>query len=299
MIAGLLGLAAAVAQPSIVFTVPPAHRLIEGVATDGRTIWVSSVLDRQVLQCRKTCTPFATLPAGLHPMGMAWDGRRKQLWVAADCPELPGVTKCERGALLALDRRGTVRTRIAPASGAFHPGDVSASGEVFASDSQNGAIYRLGASGRALVPVVPPGVAKSGQGSALDAAGKRLIVADYSQGIAAVDLATGARTLLKRDDGRPVRGIDGLVRCGADYYGIYNGAPPGMLLRFTIAGERIAFEELVKDGPLADPTQLTTDGKRLLMVGNAGWEAASKGAERTDPAPILAMDLPTPCKNPA
>jgi hypothetical protein len=149
-----------------------------------------------------------------------------------DCPPgVPFIKACERGALIALDVRGRVQTRIAPAVGFFHPGDVSvADGELFVSDSQNGAIYRLTADGRALMAVVAPGVGKSGQGSALDAEGKHLISADYSQGIAAIDLATGTRTLLPRQDGKPLRGVDGLVRCGDTYLGIYNGAAPGLLL---------------------------------------------------------------------
>ena len=37
MILGLIAAAAAIAQPTALFSVPPQHRLIEGVAMDGRT----------------------------------------------------------------------------------------------------------------------------------------------------------------------------------------------------------------------------------------------------------------------
>ena len=60
---GLLALAAiAATQPRTVLTIDPRHRLVEGVASDGKTIWVSSILDRQVLECRATCRKIATLP---------------------------------------------------------------------------------------------------------------------------------------------------------------------------------------------------------------------------------------------
>ena len=85
-----LAAAAAVAQPQTVLTIDPRHRLVEGVASDGKTIWVSSILDRQILACKTTCRTLATLPAPLHPFAIAWDPRRKRLWVAADCP--PGVS---------------------------------------------------------------------------------------------------------------------------------------------------------------------------------------------------------------
>src|SRR5881227_553172 len=127
---------AAAAQPQTVLTIDPSHRLVEGVASDGRTIWVSSILDRQLLACRATCRTLATLPAPLHPFAITWDSSRKRLWVAADCPPGVAVIKaCDRGALIGLNAAGRVMTRIAPPSGSFHPGDVSASAAgVFVSD---------------------------------------------------------------------------------------------------------------------------------------------------------------------
>ena len=291
-------LAAAALQPTIVVTVDPKHRLIEGVASDGKTIWLSSLIDRQILACAKRCKTIATLPEGIHPFAIAWDSSRKRLWVAADCP--PGVKfikACDRGALMALDAKGRVTTRISPPLGTFHPGDVSASdGQVVVSDSQNGMVYRLTPNGRALMAIVLPGVGKSGQGTAYDAANNRLIVADYSQGIAAIDLATNARTLLPRDNDRPLRGIDGLVRCGTGFIGIYNGQSPGQMIAFTIDGSKIRIREAIEGHSMPDPTQIASDGKRLLVVSNAGWEAAMKGdAPRTVGAPILSFPLSAIC----
>lgn len=290
--------AAAALQPQTVVTVQPTHRLIEGVASDGKTVWLSSIIDRQLLACAKACKTLATLPQGYHPFAIAWDGSRKRLWVAADCPPgVPFIKACERGALMAFDARGRLQTRISPALGAFHPGDVSASdGEVFVSDSQNGAVYRLTPNGRALTAVVAPGVGKSAQGSAFDKANNRLIVADYSQGITAIDLATGVRTVLPRDNGKPLRGMDGLVRCGNGFLGIYNGQAPGGLVAFSIADGKLILRDPIEGYATVDPTQVTTDGKRLLLVPNAGWELAMKGdAPRTEGAPIHAFPLSATC----
>src|SRR6476661_576468 len=102
MIALLALAAVAAVQPQTLLTIDPRHRLVEGVASDGQTIWVSSILDRQILACRASCRTIATLPQPLHPFAVAWDSTRKRLWVAADCP--PGVAAikpCERGALIA------------------------------------------------------------------------------------------------------------------------------------------------------------------------------------------------------
>ena len=299
MIAALFAAAAAAVQPQTILTVDPKHQLIEGVATDGSKIWLSSLIDRQILACTTSCKRIATLPAGLHPFAISWDSKRKRLWVAADCP--PGVSfikACERGALIGLDARGRVQTRIAPAVGAFHPGDVStANGEVFVSDSQNGAIYRLTPNGQALMALVAPGVGKSGQGTALDATGKKLVVADYSQGINVIDLDSGVRALLPRQDGKPLRGVDGLTRCGDTWLGIYNGAAPGRLLTFRMREGGIEYGELIEDMTFPDPTQIAFDGKRLLVVANAGWEPAMKGEKtRAEGVPIVAIPLGDDCK---
>lgn len=292
-------MAAAVLQPQTVVTVDPSHRLIEGVASDGRRIWLSSLVDRKILLCTSRCTTLVTLPSGLHPFAIAWDEQRKRLWVAADCPpSVPFIKACERGALLAFDARGRIRTRIAPMAGAFHPGDVSAAnGQVFVSDSQNGAVYRLSENGGALVAIVPSGVGKSAQGSALDESNNRLIVADYSQGITSIDLGSGARSLLLRENGKPLRGIDGLIRCGTGFLGIYNGQSPGELVGITIKADQLALSEPVPGFTMPDPTQLATDGKRVLVVPNAGWEMALKGqSSRAAGAPIIAFPLSELCQ---
>ena len=290
--------AAAALQPQTVVTVDPSHRLIEGVASDGKTIWLSSLIDRQILACKKSCKTLATLPDGLHPFAIAWDARRKYLWVAADCP--PGVSfikPCGAGALMAFDARGKVRARIGPTVGDFHPGDVSAAdGQVFASDSQNGMVYRLTPNAKALMAIVLPGVGKSGQGSAYDKANNRLIVADYSQGITAIDLATGIRTLLPRANDKPLRGIDGLMRCGNGFVGVYNGQSPGQLVAFTIDQGKLTLREAIEGYEMPDPTQVATDGKRLLLVPNAGWEAAMTGpGPRSAGAPIIAFPMSAVC----
>jgi hypothetical protein len=297
---GLLALVtAAAAQPEPILTIDPKHRLVEGIASDGRTIWVSSILDRQILACRKSCRILTTLPAPLHPFAIAWDRSRKRLWVAADCP--PGVSAikpCERGALMGLDKRGRVKTRIAPYVGQFHPGDVSASnGQVFVSDSQNGMVFHLVSNDHAIMAVVLPDVGKSAQGTALDADGKQLVIADYSQGIGITGIEAFKRTLLPRQDGKPLRGIDGLVRCGSTYYGIYNGAAPGRLISFTIAGSGITIDEPVPQLNLPDPTQIAFDGKRLLIVADSGWATIDKpDFVRTAGAPVIAVPLNADCK---
>ena len=121
-----------------------------------------------------------------------------------------------------------------------------------------------------------------------------MIVADYGQGVGSIDLATGTRTILPRPDGKPLRGIDGLVRCGSTYYGLYNGAAPGALVAITPTTTGLAFEQLAS---LPDPTQIAFDGKRLLIVADSGWATLDKpDFKRTEGATIVAVRLSEDCR---
>src|SRR3569623_1025483 len=106
--AALLAALAAPAQPAAttILTVPASHRLIAGIASDGETIWLSSVVDREILAWR----PHQALrirhmpPDTARPLGLAWDAKRRWLWVATDCPEIAAADACTGGGLIALDR---------------------------------------------------------------------------------------------------------------------------------------------------------------------------------------------------
>lgn len=290
----LLALTAAAEPPppTIQFTAPVEHRLIEGIATDGRRIWLSSVLDRMILEREGGRFRTIPLPAGVaNPLGIAWDAQRRWLWIATDCPGLPGIVRCERGALVAIDREGTLRAQ-AIAEAPFHPGDVSVrGGRVFVSDSQSGAVFVWNPVAATLDPVVPLGVGRSAQGSVQ--IGDRLFVADYRYGIARVDLHTGARALLPLPDGKPLNGVDGLVRAGAWLVGVRNGAGVPAVVAFKVYdGHLTKMRLLAAGGLLKDPTQIAVSADRLLLVGEAGWDAAAAGSPRADCAPILALPLP-------
>ena len=298
MIALAIAAAAAVAQPKLVAVIPPAHRLIEGVASDGETIWVSSVIDRQIIACTTSCRTLAQLSPGLHPLGIAWDWGRKLIWIAADCPGIAGTEKCDRGALMAIDRYGRSHGRIAPRADQFHPGDVFASAAgVFVSDSRSGLIYALIPRHPGLRPVNRPGDGKSAQGVALASSGTALIVADYARGIGMLDLGTKKTNWLPKQDGKPLKGVDGLIRCGDTYFGVHNGTAPGTLVAISLAGNRIAVSRPLGDSSLVDPTQIAFDGKHLLIVADSGWANVEKTASvRAKGATILSVPMGRDCQ---
>jgi hypothetical protein len=149
----LASLVLAASTPSTLFTLPPEHRLVEGIASNGDAVFVSSVFDKVIRVQMTGMMGALTLPGDVaNPLGLAWDAGRKWLWIATDCPDMPGVAPCESGALIAIDMKGRVRARLRP-DVPFHGGDVSVGGgSVFVSDSRNGAVYHLLPRGRNCCP---------------------------------------------------------------------------------------------------------------------------------------------------
>jgi hypothetical protein len=281
-----------------VLEIDPAHRLVEGVASNGNTIFVSSVLDRQILACRLSCRTLVTLPGNLSPLGIAWDWSRDLIWVAADCPDLPGIPACKNGALIAIGPSGKVVATFAPPL-EFHPGDVSVSLlSIFVSDSRNGSIYGLLARRRGLRLVNREKTGKSAQGTALSPEGTSLVIADYSRGIGKVDLRTGETRWLPLGSGRQLQGIDGLVRCGERYFAVYNGSSPGHVLSMRISGGKIEARDFPTGYKIPDPTQIAFDGKRLLVVSGSGWQDVDKAnGSRRAGARILEIPLANGCNS--
>lgn len=302
----LLGLMAQQAPPAAEFTVPARYRLIEGVASDGQTIWLGSVVDRTILEYRKRRFRALPMPKGQGaPLGIAWDAGRHWLWIAANCPEALKIPDCTGAGLVAIDRAGRLRASLKPpAGGAFVPGDVSVwRDRVFVSDSGNGAVYRCSDDCRALEVVIAPRQKGSAQGSAVYDGGRRLLVADYGRGLISVDLATLAETPVLLEDGGALRGVDGLVANGDGFVGVRNASVPGKAWRFRISPDNrvVALEAAAQGGAIVDPTQIARAGARLLIVGDSQWAAhlpdkQGKVSGVQAPTPIVAIPARAPLR---
>jgi hypothetical protein len=298
ILAALFGLIAQDAPPAAEFNVPAEYRLIEGVASDGNAVWLSSILDRTIVEYRNGRFRAVPMPKGEGaPLGIAWDARRGRLWIAANCPEMFKLPDCRTG-LVAIDRSGRPHASLRPAgSGPFTPGDVSVwRDQVFVSDSANGAVYRCGGGCSELAVVIAPRRKGSAQGTAAYDGGKRLLVADYGLGLISVDLTTLVETPILLEDGSPLRGIDGMVADGDGFVGVRNASTPGKVWRFHISADHhvVGLEGAAQGGAIVDPTQVTRAGDRLLIVGDSQWGAHSpdkdgrvSGVQK--PTPIVAI----------
>ena len=271
------------------FTLPDPDMLAEDLAWDSATnrYFVSSVRRGVVLvvDSAGAARPF-TAPGGAGVwamMALGVDAARGVLW--ATTAALPGGARYARAdsgrsALLAYDlATGAPRARLEPPpnTGAHALGDlvVAPDGTVYVSDADGGAVYAAAPNAIALRVLVPPGELVSPQTPALSPDGRRLFVADYARGVAAVDLATGEVRWLPHPGNVAIIGIDGMYRAGRDLIVVQNGVTPNRVVRLVLdsAMTRVLGAELLERGtpPLADPTHGVVRGAAFDVIANSGW----------------------------
>jgi hypothetical protein len=264
----------------------PGPYLIEGIAHDGRRLYLGSI----ARGCIFTLEHGRAKVLGVGPLhgvfGMAFGGSR--LWAAT-----AELAIDDRTELVGIDlQRGRIASRYAPPSGVEEAslGDVTTgpAGDVFVSDSK-GSVLRLSREAGRLEVLVARGKLRSPQGMVVD--GSSLIVADYATGLHRVDLATGSVTAM---EGGAIRGVDGLVRHGADLIAIQNGGSRPRVIRIPIARPAEA-EILVEGGVLIEPSLGTVVGDRLLFIGRSQWGEANEVGEvqpiGAGPTRIMSLNL--------
>ena len=156
-------------------------------------------------------------------------------------------------------------------------GDLIIAGNViYTTDSLTGAVYRYDIEGNAFSMLLEPGTLRSPQGLVVDASGRYLYVADYTDGIYRLDLTDGGIERLRLPGAMAIDyGIDGLYRHGNRLVAIQNGIRPHRVAAFDlnddgtqILGVRILAANL----PAFDePTLGAIHGNSLYFVANSHW----------------------------
>ncbi len=256
----------------------------EGMAWDGKRFFVSSVRTSTIFAGDK---PFATAPWGVF--GMAADRKRGVLWaVTAALPQVEGFKAEDKGksALLRIDLRdGKILETIPAPEGEHHFGDVAVApdGEVYVSDSATTVVYRV--EDGALQPLVQ-GPFRSLQGFAVS--GGLLYVADYSNGIFAIDRRTGDLHPLRVPSNVSLLGVDGLYAVDpTTLIATQNGTNPFRILRITLAPGGLSVssvQTLLANSPLmGDPTLGVVANGRFYFNGNAQWDLFDEAGKISDP----------------
>ncbi|MBA3677785.1 MAG: hypothetical protein H0W74_10360 [Sphingosinicella sp.] len=289
--------------------VPIEGRLIEGVVRDAPTgrLFASSVVGRELWMFDKQWAPVPGIDSG-SLTGLAVDETRRLLWMASGAVRqtpLPGTAF--RGLIAMSLKENKIVRRIEVPSPEMFPGDILAApdGTIYASDSGTGAIM-VGRPGVTRLSVLlPAGHLRSPQGLVLSRNGKHLYVADYDNGIAIVDLASGHVSRLAAAKPMMLNGIDGLYAYGGGLIAIQNGTSPRRIVALQLdrAGTGISNLHVIEQNhhSWGEPTNGYVDqrAKALIYVSDAQWERFDKGgtvrgSERLRPTLIRKVKLGKP-----
>ena len=152
---------------------------------------------------------------------------------------------------------------------------LSPSGDVYVSDSVDGTVYTIHPGQDKLEVLVPKGNFGSPQTPALTPDGTRLLVADYTLGIAIVDLQSGGIGWLDVPASLALTGIDGLYVAPGGLIAVQNGTHPERVIRIWTDGaytKALRWEAIEKAIPeLGDPTHGVLVGKQFYYIANSGW----------------------------
>jgi sugar lactone lactonase YvrE len=219
-------------------------------------------------------------------LAVSADLKRKLLWMTTSAmPGFSGFPGADSGkaALLAVNGSNgkVVRRFDLEASGPAVLGDMclTEDGTVYVSDSIGGGVYRVrGDVATAKLEKIADGLL-SPQTPVLAADGKRLFVADYSMGIAVVDLSGksgGKVEYLRHPENIAVTGLDGLYRAGDSLLGIQNGSEPERIVRFRMDHEQteITSAEVIERGSpqVGDATHAVAANGMFYVSANVGWD---------------------------
>ena len=264
----------------------------EGLAWDGKTgrFFVASVRQHKVVAVGTDGVPHDFVSTGtLAALAVGVDGPRRTLWVtSAGIAQAGPLADADKGRALLegydIDTGKLLVRHPFPPSAAGHvPGDVciGPDGEVFVSDSASNTIYRLSLGLRFEEWLSDPSF-RSLQGQAFSPGPRTLYVADYSHGIAAVDVATREVTWLDPPPGQTILGIDGMAITHQDIiYAVQNGISPPRIVKLALGNsvprrpvDRVARLDVVdRNVPEADePTMGALTKDAYVYVANSQWE---------------------------
>ncbi|HTK96306.1 MAG TPA: hypothetical protein VL382_11790, partial [Terriglobales bacterium] len=241
-------------------------------------------------------------------LAVAADPHRNLIWLTTSAmPGFAGIAKEDEGkaALLAVNERGRVQRSVELATG--EPavlGDMAlaADGTVYVTDSLGGGVYELRGKGRdtatwlrtAKLEKIADGLF-SPQTPVLAADRKRLFVADYTIGIAVVELASGKVEYLPHPENIAVTGIDGLYLVGNSLIAIQNGTQPERVLKLALDGAQraITSAEVLEQATerLGEATHGVARGRGFYVSANVGWDKVDDSGQLKDgqkfTAPVL------------
>lgn len=276
----------------VAFRVAERDLIPEGIAYDPETgaFFLSSIYRRKIVRIdpggRVSDFTASKQDGLLCVLGMKVDARRRALWVATEGGEpmidaSPSDTL--RSAVFEYDLGSgkLVKAYWAPADATRHLFNdlvVDSRGEVLVTDTEEGALYAIGARTGRLERLLPPSTWDYPNGIALSADERTAYVA-HAWGITLVDRATGRLRELEAPPGVTTVGMDGLYTHGGELIGVQNGIEPARVVAFALneAGDRVVgARTIARNHPSFDtPTTGVIVGDSIYFIANSQITAFS------------------------
>ena len=297
---------APVGEHEIAFSLPGMTGLIEGIAWRAKTnefffgdvhrraVWLRAA-DGKV---RRFTEPDEAL---FGVFGLVVDEDRGALWAATSmAPGVAGYTPAQDGVagLAEIDlATGKLRrvARLPFDQRARVIGDLALApdGSLFATDSVDGALWRLAPGGKELERFLASDEFISPQGLAFSADGKNLFVSDHLNGLLRVNLAQRTVRRVEQPANSTLIGLDALVAApNGDLIAVQNGLRPIRVLRLVVddAGDSLVDVKVLESAHLAmaEPSLGCIADGAFVFIGNAGWSRF----EGPDPKPTAPRPVP-------
>jgi sugar lactone lactonase YvrE len=301
-------------RSKVAFTLPDPALLSTGIAVDSKTgdTFVASVRERKIVRRTKdgVVSDFITKAQDGFLAGASLEideGRGLLVASTSAVPFMEGYSpglKGQSGVFVFDVHSGKlVRKGMLRAAGDRHFLNALAlarDGSIFVADSGSSGVYRLPPKEGELEAVVPADALRAAQGLALTEDEKTLFVADFADGLFAVDLASGKHWPIEAPKGTWLGGLDGLSWEKGELISVQIGVRPERVLRLRMdrEGRRVdAVETLEMSHPdYEGPIQGTVSGGAFLYVANSqlalgNADTGAFAAARARPTVVLRLPL--------
>jgi sugar lactone lactonase YvrE len=276
-------------KSEVAFRIPEKDLLTEGIAWDPatRSFFISSVHRRKIVRRAADGSVSDFISSGQDGidgvLALRVDPKRRLLWAcSAALPQVAGLPPDRRGSsgvfAYDIDKRTLVGKYDLPRDGKEHALNdltIGPHGELYLTDSLSSGVYVLTPGGRTLEEFIAPGIFRSPQGLAFSKDGKRLIIADWSEGLWAVDPATKKREPVAVPAGVELIGIDGLASREDELFVVQNLVRPHRVarLRLDASGTRVLSGEILDaaDPEFSEPTLDVIADNTLYVIAKSQW----------------------------